>query len=103
MVGAILTTVAGSTWLLALPNQIRGHATNPYIGILLFIILASNRPDLIDPAVLRPGRIDRKIKVARPGRMEAGEILDVYLTADLPVDPVFLATHKLAVHYPHFR
>jgi formate-dependent nitrite reductase cytochrome c552 subunit len=39
MVGAILTTVAGSTWLLALPNQIRGHATNPYIGILLFIIL----------------------------------------------------------------
>ena len=32
------------------------------------IILASNRPDLIDPAVLRPGRIDRKIKVARPNR-----------------------------------
>lgn len=51
------------------------------------IILASNRPDLIDPAVLRPGRIDRKIKVSRPNRAAAGEILKVYLTADLPLDP----------------
>ncbi len=48
------------------------------------VILASNRPDMIDPAVLRPGRIDRKIKVGRPGRKDAGEILQVYLTADLP-------------------
>jgi NapC/NirT cytochrome c family, N-terminal region len=39
MVGAVLTTVAGCTWLLTLPSQIRGHATNPYIGILLFVIL----------------------------------------------------------------
>ncbi|SLM48153.1 Uncharacterized ATPase, AAA family [Nitrospira japonica] len=50
------------------------------------IILASNRPDLIDPAVLRPGRIDRKIKVRRPNRDAATEILKVYLTADLPFD-----------------
>ncbi len=50
------------------------------------IILASNRPDLIDPAVLRPGRIDRKIKVSRPNRDAAAEILKVYLTADLPLD-----------------
>jgi len=48
------------------------------------IILASNRPDLIDPAVLRPGRIDRKIKVARPDRDGAAEILKVYLTEQLP-------------------
>ncbi len=48
------------------------------------IILASNRPDLIDPAVLRPGRIDRKIKVARPDREGAAEILKVYLTEQLP-------------------
>ncbi len=51
------------------------------------IILASNRPDLIDPAVLRPGRIDRKIKVGRPNKSAAAEILKVYLTADLPLDP----------------
>ena len=51
------------------------------------IILASNRPDLIDPAVLRPGRIDRKIKVARPDRDGAADILKVYLTYDLPYDP----------------
>ncbi|HJT21017.1 MAG TPA: AAA family ATPase [Nitrospira sp.] len=50
------------------------------------IILASNRPDLIDPAVLRPGRIDRKIKVSRPTREAAAEILRVYLTAELPLD-----------------
>ncbi|MFO0774436.1 MAG: AAA family ATPase [Nitrospiraceae bacterium] len=48
------------------------------------IVLASNRPDLIDPAVLRPGRIDRKIKVNRPDRAAAADILKVYLTADLP-------------------
>ena len=51
------------------------------------IILASNRPDLIDPAVLRPGRIDRKIKVGRPNKDAAAEILKVYMTADLPLDP----------------
>lgn len=55
------------------------------------IILASNRPDLIDPAVLRPGRIDRKIKVARPTREAATEILKVYLTDDLPLDAALLA------------
>lgn len=54
------------------------------------IILASNRPDLIDPAVLRPGRIDRKIKVSRPNKAAAAEILKVYLTADLPLDPTLV-------------
>jgi proteasome-associated ATPase len=54
------------------------------------IILASNRPDLIDPAVLRPGRIDRKIKVSRPDRGAAAEILKVYLTEELPLDPALV-------------
>jgi proteasome-associated ATPase len=55
------------------------------------IILASNRPDLIDPAVLRPGRIDRKIKVRRPDRGAAAEILKVYLTVELPLNPAVVA------------
>src|SRR6202007_1138055 len=50
------------------------------------IILASNRADLIDPAILRPGRIDRKIKVARPNRDGARDIYRIYLTDDLPYD-----------------
>ena len=50
------------------------------------IILASNRADLIDPAILRPGRIDRKIKVNRPNRAGAREIYRIYLTNDLPFD-----------------
>ncbi|MCS6896868.1 MAG: AAA family ATPase, partial [Nitrospira sp.] len=57
------------------------------------LMLASNRPDLIDPAVLRPGRIDRKIKVARPDREAAAEILGIYLGEDLPLDPSVVAAH----------
>lgn len=56
------------------------------------IILASNRPDLIDPAILRPGRIDRKIKVTRPGREDAADILAIHL-GGVPVDPSTLAAH----------
>ena len=50
------------------------------------IILASNRADLIDPAILRPGRIDRKIKVNRPNREGARSIYRIYLTDNLPYD-----------------
>ena len=48
------------------------------------IILASNRADLIDPAILRPGRIDRKIKVNRPDKEGTRAIYRIYLTDDLP-------------------
>jgi proteasome-associated ATPase len=57
------------------------------------IILTSNRPDLIDPAILRPGRIDRKIKVLRPDEEAAREILGIYLTADLPLSEAALNAH----------
>ncbi|MGD1020702.1 MAG: AAA family ATPase [Verrucomicrobiia bacterium] len=57
------------------------------------IILASNRADLIDPAILRPGRIDRKIKVDRPDKDGSHEIFSIYLTEDLPIDPATLKAH----------
>ena len=52
------------------------------------IILATNRPDLIDPAILRPGRIDRKIKVTRPDADAAKDIFRIYLTPELPIASV---------------
>src|SRR6185436_18921613 len=49
------------------------------------IIIASNRADLIDPAILRPGRIDRKIRVRRPDKLAAREIYKIYLKEQLPL------------------
>src|SRR5438552_3397950 len=54
------------------------------------IILASNRADLIDPAILRPGLIDRWMKVNRPDSQRAREIYRIYLTDDLPYDSELL-------------
>ncbi len=51
----------------------------------VIVIGASNRQDLIDPAVLRPGRLDLKVKVSRPDRTAAREIIKKYLTPDLPL------------------
>jgi proteasome-associated ATPase len=59
----------------------------------MVIILASNRADLIDPAILRPGRIDRKIKVARPDRADARAIFRIYLGEGLPMDAALLKKH----------
>jgi proteasome-associated ATPase len=50
----------------------------------VIVIGASNRQDLIDPAVLRPGRLDLKVKVNRPDKQAAYEIFTKYLTPDLP-------------------
>jgi proteasome-associated ATPase len=53
----------------------------------VIVIGASNREDLIDPAILRPGRLDVKIKIERPNEEAASQIFSRYLTADLPIDP----------------
>ena len=57
------------------------------------VILASNRHDLIDPAILRPGRVDRKIKVSRPDLEASRDILGIYLKPDLPLDPQEVVRH----------
>ena len=52
----------------------------------VIVIGASNREDLIDPAILRPGRLDVKIKIERPNEEAAAQIFARYLTSDLPLD-----------------
>jgi proteasome-associated ATPase len=51
----------------------------------VIVIGASNRQDLIDPAILRPGRLDVKIKIDRPDKMGAVDIFNKYLTTELPI------------------
>ncbi|WP_396230246.1 proteasome ATPase [Dietzia sp. CH92] len=53
----------------------------------VIVIGASNREDMIDPAILRPGRLDLKIRIDRPDRDAAADILGKYITPDLRFDP----------------
>ena len=53
----------------------------------VIVIGATNREDLIDPAILRPGRLDVKIKIERPDANAARQIFARYLTSDLPISP----------------
>ncbi|MGH2661058.1 MAG: proteasome ATPase [Actinomycetota bacterium] len=53
----------------------------------VIVIGASNREDLIDPAILRPGRLDVKIKIERPNADQAADIMSKYLTASVPIHP----------------
>ncbi|HEX8832581.1 MAG TPA: AAA family ATPase, partial [Abditibacteriaceae bacterium] len=54
------------------------------------VILTSNRPDYIDPAILRPERIDRKVKIRRPDKNSARQIFNIYLHEELPLSPDLL-------------
>lgn len=57
----------------------------------VIVIGASNRQDLIDPAILRPGRLDIKIRIDRPDEKKARAIYRRYLTRDVPLSPEVLA------------
>ncbi|MDS1268940.1 proteasome ATPase [Lipingzhangella sp. LS1_29] len=59
----------------------------------VIVIGASNREDMIDPAILRPGRLDHKIKIERPDAEAARDIFSKYLTPDLPLHPEGLDEH----------
>ena len=52
----------------------------------VIVIGASNREDMIDPAILRPGRLDQKIKIERPDAESARDIFSKYLTVELPIN-----------------
>jgi proteasome-associated ATPase len=60
----------------------------------VIVIGASNREDLIDPAILRPGRLDVKIKISRPDPVAAREIFSIYLTPKVPLDADELAASE---------
>ncbi|GEL97525.1 proteasome ATPase [Cellulomonas terrae] len=59
----------------------------------VIVIGASNREDMIDPAILRPGRLDVKIKIERPDAEGAREIFGKYLVPTLPIHPDDIAEH----------
>ncbi|WP_214110049.1 proteasome ATPase [Acrocarpospora catenulata] len=59
----------------------------------VIVIGASNREDMIDPAILRPGRLDVKIKIERPDAEAAKDIFSKYLISDLPLHGDDLAEH----------
>jgi len=60
----------------------------------VIVIGASNREDMIDPAILRPGRLDVKIKIERPDAEAARDIFGKYLTSDLPIHADDLREHS---------
>jgi proteasome-associated ATPase len=59
----------------------------------VIVIGASNREDMIDPAILRPGRLDVKIKIERPDAEAARDIFSKYITTTLPIHADDLAEH----------
>lgn len=91
---SILRTRSSGRWL-NISNTVVPQFCAEMDGLValenVVLIITSNRPDYIDPAILRPERIDRKVKVNRPDRDSTREILSIYLHERLPIDPELLA------------
>lgn len=71
------------------------------------IIMATNRPDTLDPALLRPGRLDRKIEIPLPNQVGRLEILKIHAAPISKSEEIgklffsFLVSHKKTVHGQH--
>jgi ATP-dependent 26S proteasome regulatory subunit len=93
---SILRTRSSGKWL-NISNTVVPQFCAEMDGLVslenVVVMLTSNRPDYIDPAILRPGRIDRKVKVRRPDRDATREIFGIYLTPTLPLDPDFVCEY----------
>lgn len=94
---SILRTRSSGRWL-NISNTVVPQFCAEMDGLVslenVVVMLTSNRPDYIDPAVLRPERIDRKVKVTRPDRRSSRDILGIYLHKDIPLDPALVKQHK---------
>jgi proteasome-associated ATPase len=69
----------------------------------VIVIGASNREDLIDPAILRPGRLDVKIKIERPSQQQASDIMSKYLHPVVPIHPDEVARYAGDAEQACFR
>ena len=69
----------------------------------VIVIGASNREDLIDPAILRPGRLDVKIKIERPNQQQAADIMSKYLHPVVPIHPDEVARYSGDAQQACFR
>jgi len=93
---SILRTRSSGRWL-NISNTVVPQFCAEMDGLVtmenVVVMLTSNRPDYIDPAILRPERIDRKVKISRPDRDASRQILTIYLGPELPLDPDVLREH----------
>lgn len=94
---SILRTRSSGRWL-NISNTVVPQFCAEMDGLVglenVVVMLTSNRPDYIDPAILRPERIDRKVKVSRPNRRDTRDILAIYLHENIPIDPALVREHK---------
>ncbi|MFA4030330.1 MAG: hypothetical protein GDYSWBUE_001996 [Candidatus Fervidibacterota bacterium] len=93
---AILRTRSSGKWL-DMANTVVPQFAAEMDGLVdtenVVVMLTSNRPDYIDPAILRPGRVDRKLKIARPNKEASKEILAIYLNESIPIHSSLIAEH----------